>query len=278
MLDAATAQLAAERDLSNRALVLREAEALAKKANDVGKLKELRQQLDAIERERAETLVRDFIMPIATNLARKIGGENAKPTIDETYQMNKNPRLLATETWRRLHLPGYGPAPKTAAQVAAEAAADEKRLVARANELGFTGDDQAGFVSYTRKARAEWLRASELESPAPRGHFLRILGQSDRDMVDNGNGSASIPQALLLMNSELTSKKALLSPYSPLMRFINAAGSPGEKVDAAYFALLSRKATAHEKALWEQVSMNGKADIEDLVYALLNTKQFIFIQ
>ena len=49
----------------------------------------------------------------------------------------------------------------------------------------------------------DWSRAAELPSPAPRGHFLREFGQSDRDLIDNANSDASMPQALVLMNSEL---------------------------------------------------------------------------
>ena len=44
------------------------------------------------------------------------------------------------------------------------------------------------------------MRAAEIESPAPRGHYLREFGQSDREMIENSNSDASVPQALALMN------------------------------------------------------------------------------
>jgi hypothetical protein len=52
----------------------------------------------------------------------------------------------------------------------------------------------------------------------------------------------------------------------------------GEKIDAAYMAVFSRKPTAREKALCLQVQAQGLSTVEDLIYALINTRQFIFNQ
>ena len=43
-------------------------------------------------------------------------------------------------------------------------------------------------------------------------------------------------------------------------------------------ALLTRKPTANEKAVWLKAQDSGLSSMEDLVFALLNTQQFIFIQ
>jgi hypothetical protein len=126
-------------------------------------------------------------------------------------------------------------------------------------------------------AESEWLRASELDSPAPRGHFLRIMGQSDREFVENANLSASIPQALALMNSDIISEKHLLSPYSPLMHFISKCKNPNDKAREVYLAILSRIPTPAEASAWNKAAATGLS-ITDLVYALINSKQFIFIQ
>ena len=200
------------------------------------------------------------------------------PVVDENYKMNTNPRLLQSETWKRTYVAGYGPVPKTAAQLDAEAKAETQRLTTLAAKLGVAEKERAAFIAYCDKAKADWLRASELDSPAPRGHFLRTMGQSDRDFVENANPNASIPQALALMNSDLIAQRGLLSANSPLIRFINGAKTSDAKTDAAYLALLSRRSTPAERAAWTKASGGPLKSTEDLIYALLNTKQFIFIQ
>ena len=47
------------------------------------------------------------------------------------------------------------------------------------------------------------VRASELPSPAPRGHFLRLFGQSDRESVQNGHQDPVLTQVLALLNGPI---------------------------------------------------------------------------
>lgn len=275
LVDMAYARLAAEKDWDRRDRAIKEASIEAKRNGDKAKELELRRREGELRREHGEAMTRDFLMPVLTNLAQIKNGPNAKPIVDETYKMNSNPAVLTVETWRRMFVPGYGPAPRTAAQLAADAEAEKQRLADLAVKLGYAGKDRAGFVAYCQKAAVDWRRASELSSPAPRGHFLRTMGQSDRDFVENGNRTPSIPQALVLMNSDLTSSRGLLSPYSPLMHAVTKADDP---VEAAFLTLLSRRPTEHERAIWSKARAEGHGSIEDLLYALLNSKQFLFIQ
>ncbi len=274
-VDLGYASLASETVIQAKEKAAREAEVEAKRKGDKARETELRREIGRLNRERNEAFVRDFLTPLLTNLVHKKAGSNAKLTVDETYKMNTNPAVLAVETWRKMHIPGYGPAPKTAAQIEADAQAEKQRLTALAAKLGFAEKDRTAFVAYCEKARGEWMRASELDSPAPRGHFLRTMGQSDRDFVENANPNASIPQALALMNGDLISSNGVLSPFSPLMHSVT---NSGDQVEAVYLALLARKPTAQEK---QRLLGGGASDcksIEALIYALLNTKQFIFIQ
>ncbi|CAN5877545.1 hypothetical protein BH11VER1_BH11VER1_20320 [soil metagenome] len=277
LMDMASGRLKASIEIDRRQTAVKEAQVVAHRSGDKTKEAELRHSEDELLRERNEMLINDFIMPLLNSLAHRKAGPHATPTVDETYQVNPNQRVRVTETWRRMHIPGYGPAPKTAAQVETDAAAEKQRLAALADKLGFAAKDHAAFVTYCTKVRAEWMRASELESPAPRGHFLRTMGQSDRDFVENANPNASIPQALALMNGDLISSKGLLSPFSPLMHFVSQAQTPDAQVDAIYLALLSRKPTPTEKALLSNAN-KGDTSPDALIYALLNTKQFLFVQ
>ena len=277
LLDMAAARLVRERELAKRELAIREAMVVAKRTGDAERYRDLARQEGDISRERGEALAREFILPLLDNLAKKHGGPSAVAVPDPTYEVHSNPRILTSETWRRMHVPGYGPAPKTQAEKDAAAKAERERLAALAEKLGFAGADRAGFVAYCERGRGEWVRASELESPAPRGHFLRTMGQSDRDFVENANRTATIPQALLLLNSELMTEHGVLSPYSPLMAFVNRAGTPDERADGVFLALLARKPTPAERAAWGAASDRGHA-VDALVHAILNTKQFAFVR
>jgi hypothetical protein len=62
------------------------------------------------------------------------------------------------------------------------------------------------FENYQKTLHQTWSRAAELPSPAPRGHFLREFGQSDREIIENANDEASVPQALTMMNGSLLSQ------------------------------------------------------------------------
>lgn len=278
LVDIGYARLATEKEIDVRDRAAEEEKIKASRLGDKERVRELAHLNGEFDRERGDGFVRDFLMPVLTNLAQKKAGPNAKPVVDETYKMNANPAVFAVETWKRMWVPGYGPAPKNAAQIEVEAQAEKQRLGALAAKLGFPEKEHTAFIDYSQRAKAEWVRASELDSPAPRGHFLRTMGQSDRDFVENANPNASIPQALALMNSDLISPKGLLSPYSPLMHFVAEARTAGDKVDAAYLALLSRRPTAQERAVRTKASRPGRDQADDLIYALLNTKQFIFIQ
>ncbi len=277
LVDMAYARLKAEKDLEKREKTIQEALIVANRMGDKAKDTELRRKQGELSRERSESFVRDFIMPLLENLVTIKAGKNASLIIDQNYKKNPNPRVLAIESWRSIHVPGYGPPPKTTAQLEEDAKAQLKQLIDLATKLGYPPKDHPQFVNYCRQASEDWLRASELDSPAPRGHFLRIMGQSDREFVENANPSASIPQALALMNSDIISEKNLLSPFSPLMNFISQAKNPTEKAKAAYLAILSRHPTPDENAAWNKATASGLS-INDLVYALLNSKQFIFIQ
>lgn len=276
LVEMAYARLASEKEWDVRDKSVKQALIVAKRTGDHKEELRLRREEGALRREHGEAMVRDFLMPIIENLAKLKTGPDAKPIVDELYQMNTNPAVLSTETWRKMYVPGYGPAPKTAAQLTAESMAKERRLGDLAAELGLRPEKHAAFIAYCKKAADEWKRAAELDSPAPRGHFLRTMGQSDREFVENANPNASIPQALVMMNGQLLGENGLLSPYSPLMQAVSRA-APEDRFQTVYLALLGRRPTAAEREIWSAAEGNGSTTA-DLVYALLNTKQFLFIQ
>ena len=66
------------------------------------------------------------------------------------------------------------------------------------------------------RQRGDLVRASELQSPAPAGHFLREFGQSDRDQIENANSEAAVTQILSLMNGQIQ-KKIIENPRTCLL-------------------------------------------------------------
>ena len=123
----------------------------------------------------------------------------------------------------------------------------------------------------------DMARAVELESPARRGHFLRDFGQSDRDVIENASSNASVPQALYLLNSPLS--VAISNPNSVLGARLEETTDPAEIIDTIYRVMLTRKPTEGEvKRILTEYESYGEEVIEDLVWALLNSRQFLFIQ
>lgn len=268
-------RLAENAELTARAMEIKTAMVAAKNARDEPLVRTLSQQEGEIAREIGQRSIDKIILPMLSNLARVKG---ATLTMVADYKPSGNPRLVQPEAWGGFHLTGYGPLPKSKAEVDAAAEAEKSVALAMAEKLGIPEKARDPFSKSFSKTRAEWVRASELESPAPRGHFLRIMGQSDREFVENSSTNATIPQALVLMNSDLVSTRGLLAPYTPLMLSIHASDNPEEKFEAAYLALFSRKPTPVERAIWAKAADDGLRSIDDLLYALLNSKQFLFIQ
>lgn len=123
----------------------------------------------------------------------------------------------------------------------------------------------------------EFVRAVDISSPARRGHFLREFGQSDREVIENASIEASVPQALALLNGNIPG--IVSNSYSLLSREIAQSGNPAEALNMVYLAMLSRKPNAAEQALLSaELEAYGDKAYENVVWALLNTSQFLFIQ
>ena len=94
---------------------------------------------------------------------------------------------------------------------------------------------------------AGMARASELRSPAPRGHFLRDFGQSDREVIENAADHASVPHALNLLNGQMV--EALTNKYSTFGQRVHAAGDVEEKTRMIFQAMLTRQPSEKELEL-----------------------------
>ncbi len=124
---------------------------------------------------------------------------------------------------------------------------------------------------------AKMARASELQSPAPRGHFLREFGQSDREVIENAADNASVPQALNLLNGMMV--EALINKFAVFGNRLYRAETPEAKAKMIFQAMLTREPTAGEiEVVKNEIEQHGDEAYEGVVWALLNTQQFIFVQ
>ena len=135
------------------------------------------------------------------------------------------------------------------------------------------------YENYRKSLHQTWSRAAELPSPAPRGHFLREFGQSDRDITENASHDASVPQALTMLNGSLMSQ--LSNGWSALSMALKSAPDAPGKIDALFLSLYSRLPNSKEKAVLLQTLDSygtSKTIWEDIVAAAVSTQRFLFIE
>ncbi|MHC4958253.1 MAG: DUF1549 domain-containing protein [Planctomycetota bacterium] len=135
-------------------------------------------------------------------------------------------------------------------------------------------------VPGTRAGRAirDTVRASDLPAPAPAGHLVRELGQSERDLIESSHTDPTVPQILALLNAFIE-QRVLTNPRAAVMRDIDSARTAKSQVRAAFMAVLNRPPNAAERATWERdLARGGIRQTQDLVWTLINTHEFLFIQ
>lgn len=121
-------------------------------------------------------------------------------------------------------------------------------------------------------------RASELQSPAPEGHFLRQFGQSDRILLDSATNEANMSQVLSMMNGHVE-KMVVSNTKSALYQAIEAGSTDRDKVRYLYYAVLGRPPADDEmKLLMRDVIDGTEESYRNLASALLSTHEFLFVQ
>jgi len=122
------------------------------------------------------------------------------------------------------------------------------------------------------------VRASELPTPLPLGHFLRQFGQSDREAIEGGRTTATVPQILAMFNGPIT--HSMLERGSVIYDEV-MSHDPRQAVDVVFLALLSHRPSPEDRTFAIQEIRSAEspaAGCGNLIWALLNTREFIFIQ
>ena len=122
------------------------------------------------------------------------------------------------------------------------------------------------------------MRASELSSPMPNGHFLRQFGQSDREVIENASKDSDVTQVLSILNGHVE-KQISSNGSSKIFKVVNDATTDAEKIDRIFISILSRRPSPEEKELFlNEFKMDRGAAVRNAVAALISTAEFMFIQ
>ncbi|MEM6366042.1 MAG: DUF1553 domain-containing protein, partial [Planctomycetota bacterium] len=122
-------------------------------------------------------------------------------------------------------------------------------------------------------------RASELPSPLPAEHFLRQFGQGDRETINGASADATVPQILAMFNGPIT--HVMLEPGSAMVDNVMDLSTTRERVDAIFLSVLTRQPTPTDRVLAAKEINAQRQDgiaFGNVIWALLNTREFLFIQ
>ncbi len=142
-------------------------------------------------------------------------------------------------------------------------------------------------IEYSREERATdrmmeykrivLRRASELPQPVPADHFLRQFGQSDRNIIANNSTEGTVPQLLTMFNGPVT--HMMLEPGSLLVDKVTSRDSLNDRIETIFLSILSRYPTEDQSRLAKQIVVEYKIPgYGDIIWSLLNTREFVFIQ
>ncbi|WP_166829276.1 DUF1549 domain-containing protein [Thalassoroseus pseudoceratinae] len=123
-------------------------------------------------------------------------------------------------------------------------------------------------------------RAVALPVPPENHDFLKIFGQPQREMACQCERStdSNLSQALQMINGPLVHGK-LRSDSSRIKKMIDAKKSDEEIINTLYLAAVSREPVAAELEAAKAhiaASDNRRLALEDVGWAILNTKEFLF--
>lgn len=119
------------------------------------------------------------------------------------------------------------------------------------------------------------LRASEHPAPFNPGSLVREFGGSDRQTPSSGDTTATVPQALALLNDVKTDIAA--GKRSRLSQTLTEIDSPDARLDCLFITLYSQPPTPQEKQKYRSTAEDPVA-LRDLARAMLTSNRFIFIQ
>jgi hypothetical protein len=118
-------------------------------------------------------------------------------------------------------------------------------------------------------------RASELPQPERDQHFLRMFGQSDRQIADSSSEEGSIPQVMMLMNGE--AQRVIGQNDSLVVKTATAQSTSAQQIESLYLSFFSRKPRPEELKT-AVAGLESGMTMRDLTWVLFNTREFMFVE
>jgi hypothetical protein len=155
------------------------------------------------------------------------------------------------------------------------------RWKAMSAEVLLDAISQATGISESFNGWPEGYRAIQVWDNRMPNYFFRIFGKPRRVSVcecERGT-EPSIAQALHLMNAPETMSK-LRSRFGAVRRLVESNLSESEIVDELYLSTLSRFPTTDERELmvgvFDDPASSRQTAVEDILWTLINTREFVF--
>ena len=202
--------------------------------------------------------------------------ERARVEMDQRIKHRKRTEQLAQQSAQRNDARARGNEAESR-ELLSRHAQENARYEAERNAV------QMGSQYFAKESDPRWkglphdlVRASEIPTPIPLGHFLRQFGQSDRREIDAFNREANTTHSLALMNGGMT--RSVLEPSSRLRTQLRSCAGDAERTRAIFQAILVRSPDAMEVERASAVFRTSPTPETDLIWALLNTPEFLFLQ
>lgn len=130
-------------------------------------------------------------------------------------------------------------------------------------------------AAYRRQVLA---RASELPSPLPADHFIRQFGQCDRETIEGDSSDPTVPQILTMFNGPFT--HMMLEEGSVIYDSLAQSVSARDALNVMFLSILNRPPTGHDRDIGLREMSRGDTVMGygNVVWALINTREFLFIQ
>ncbi|NNM30580.1 MAG: DUF1553 domain-containing protein, partial [Akkermansiaceae bacterium] len=130
------------------------------------------------------------------------------------------------------------------------------------------------YTGRNAKARIN-MRASEHPTPFRGDHLVRQFGGSDRNIPESAHTSASVPQALTLLNGQIANSAE--NRKSKVFEALSEITSAESRLDYLFLAFFASKPTEAEKEQFLPLASN-REDIFTLARAMLTSNRFLFVQ